>query len=272
MKLTVLTDNTVNKRGLKAEHGMSLLVEACGHKLVFDTGQSEVWLHNARKLGLSVKDAEAYVFSHGHYDHCNGFPAAYGLYEKWPPVYVGEGASSPKYSRNPDGSLREIGLDWVHGTVPLTVLETRGLTALFPDIFLLGQIPVLTEYEGVEEQFLTGKGDQLVPDQMADEQLLLVREKGSIHVIAGCCHAGVVSCLLWVRQHFPREKLGLVYAGMHLRGASGERITKTIEAIRQLDPALLVPAHCTGQLAAVQMKLAFGEKCKLAEAGRVLQI
>ena len=59
-------------------------------------------------------------------------------------------------------------------------------------------------------------------------------------------------------------------AGMHFRSASAQRLNLTIEALRGLDAECLVPAHCTGSMGAVAMKLAFNDKCMLAEAGKVL--
>ena len=39
MEITVLTENTVSRRGLLAEHGLSVLVEEGGKRILFDTGQ-----------------------------------------------------------------------------------------------------------------------------------------------------------------------------------------------------------------------------------------
>lgn len=42
MKIIVLVENmTYNKapKGIKSEHGLSLYIEACGKKVLFDTGQ-----------------------------------------------------------------------------------------------------------------------------------------------------------------------------------------------------------------------------------------
>ncbi|MEF2574746.1 MAG: MBL fold metallo-hydrolase, partial [Eisenbergiella sp.] len=69
MKITVLTENTANKRGLLGEHGLSVLIEVRGKKLLFDTGQSSVYVRNAERLGMRLDDADAVVLSHGHYDH-----------------------------------------------------------------------------------------------------------------------------------------------------------------------------------------------------------
>ena len=45
--------------------------------LLFDTGQSDLFLPNALKLHLSLAGAEAIVLSHGHNDHTGGLKAAH---------------------------------------------------------------------------------------------------------------------------------------------------------------------------------------------------
>ncbi len=47
MKVNILTDNRVSKRGLLAEHGLSIFIETVKGNFLFDTGQSAVYLHNA---------------------------------------------------------------------------------------------------------------------------------------------------------------------------------------------------------------------------------
>lgn len=39
-KITTLVENAVYRRNLQAEHGLSLLIENNGYKILFDTGQS----------------------------------------------------------------------------------------------------------------------------------------------------------------------------------------------------------------------------------------
>ena len=65
MKLVILAENTVNKRGLLAEHGLSVLVEAAGRRILFDTGQSGVYLQNAQKLKTDLSGLDGIVLSHG---------------------------------------------------------------------------------------------------------------------------------------------------------------------------------------------------------------
>ena len=96
LQITLLTDDSVRKRGLLAEHGLSLWIESDRHKIVFDTGQTDVYLKNAQMLGLDLEQAQAIVISHGHYDHGGGldwFP----LRESGPRVYLHPEATLPKF-------------------------------------------------------------------------------------------------------------------------------------------------------------------------------
>jgi len=55
MQVTVLTENTVYKRGLLGEHGLSMLLETGGKSYLFDTGQTDVFLRNADKMKLDLE-------------------------------------------------------------------------------------------------------------------------------------------------------------------------------------------------------------------------
>ena len=71
MKLTVLTENVANYRFL-AEHGLSYLVEHDSARLLFDAGNSDVFLQNAARLSIDIDSIDTVVLSHGHWDHGDG--------------------------------------------------------------------------------------------------------------------------------------------------------------------------------------------------------
>ena len=77
MKITILTENTVSRRGLLAEHGLSVLIEAGNRRILFDTGQSGVYLHNAKKLGISLEGLDGIVLSHGRLLNSSTSPRLY---------------------------------------------------------------------------------------------------------------------------------------------------------------------------------------------------
>ena len=72
IKITVLNDNRSDGKYLH-EHGLSFYIKTdTNKKILFDTGQSDVFLKNAETLGIDVNRVDVVVLSHGHYDHGNG--------------------------------------------------------------------------------------------------------------------------------------------------------------------------------------------------------
>src|SRR5665811_2015793 len=71
VEITLLSDNAVNKKGLLAEHGLSILLERGAQQLLFDVGQGISAVHNAHVLGITF-NSPTIVLSHGHYDHTGG--------------------------------------------------------------------------------------------------------------------------------------------------------------------------------------------------------
>ena len=74
MKITIISDNTVYKPGLKSEWGFSCLVELENTpKILFDTGASgSVLLYNMKKLNIDPKSISCVFISHDHWDHTGG--------------------------------------------------------------------------------------------------------------------------------------------------------------------------------------------------------
>ncbi|MFP4372427.1 MAG: MBL fold metallo-hydrolase, partial [Halanaerobium sp.] len=56
LEVTILANNTVEKREVLAEHGLSFYFKYQGREYLFDTGQGEVLFSNAEKLGIDLKN------------------------------------------------------------------------------------------------------------------------------------------------------------------------------------------------------------------------
>lgn len=71
--LTVVYDNEVFQRDLRAGWGFSCLLEIEETKVLFDTGaDGEILLYNMDKLNINPKDIDAVFLSHNHWDHTGG--------------------------------------------------------------------------------------------------------------------------------------------------------------------------------------------------------
>ncbi len=107
--ITVLVEDTARGRGLMAEHGLAYWIEYAGRHVLLDTGQGGVLAHNADTLGIELREIDALVLSHGHYDHTGG--AAEALKTARPvTVYAHPAVFARKYARVSGGTARDIGM------------------------------------------------------------------------------------------------------------------------------------------------------------------
>lgn len=72
MTWTVISDNRSSNPALETEHGLSIVLQTNRHKLLLDTGASDVFTRNAEQMGIDLSDIDFVFISHGHSDHAGG--------------------------------------------------------------------------------------------------------------------------------------------------------------------------------------------------------
>lgn len=270
MKITVLTDDKVQKRGFLAEHGLSLFIEYKDCNILFDTGQSDVYIKNARVLELDLNKTDYIVLSHGHYDHCGGISNLPNL-KKNPIIYLQKSAAEQKYAINSDGkTYREIGIPWSADNYYTNFID--GNMKISDDIALLGSIPSTVEFEEIPKGFYIKNGNEMSADMMTDEQMLVFDTNKGLIVFLGCSHPGVINCLHYTLKQFPGKKIDTVIAGMHLDNINPLRLQLTMQHLIDLKVRKVYPLHCTGIVAISEMKKFLGEKCSILYAGDSVEI
>lgn len=276
LQITLLTEDSVRKRGLLAEHGLSLWIESDRHKILFDTGQTDVYLKNAQMLSLDLEQAQAIVISHGHYDHGGGL-AWFPLRENGPRVYLHPEATLPRFglAKNLEEPHRPVGLPWrIDQIQHLDQLVTRNTStlAIADNLYLCAEIPVVTDFEPVNTSLLVEKNDQVQVDNMHDEQVLVCTCKKGLVVVVGCSHPGIVNILKYIHLFFSEQPIHAVIGGMHLESASPVRLQQTIDYFRQMGITKVVPLHCTGSQAVWTMKQQLGDVVVTACTGDTITL
>lgn len=72
MIIKILTENMPGGK-FGAEHGISYYIEHNAHRILFDTGHTDLFLRNASILGIDLlSQTDSLVLSHGHWDHGDG--------------------------------------------------------------------------------------------------------------------------------------------------------------------------------------------------------
>ena len=97
MKITVLVENTSSNQKLNVEHGLSLYIETDKHHILFDAGDSNLFIENAKKLKIDLSLVDIFILSHGHHDHGGGLNDFLEINDK-ATIYVQKDAFNPHYS------------------------------------------------------------------------------------------------------------------------------------------------------------------------------
>jgi len=261
LTITILTDNQVDRGdGLLAEHGICLLVEMGGRKVLLDAGQSDVCVRNAARLRATLDNVSTLVLTHGHYDHGGGLPALadqLGEFE----VIAHPGAFARKYARRSGHEDRYIGLAY-----SAEELSRRGgVVRLEADaheigggLIATGSIPRITHFEKDDPHFWVKADGRWELDRFKDDQALVARTAEGLVVMLGCAHAGVINTLRHAAKLTGDERIRAVVGGLHLATASQERTENTVAALQQMNVGQVVACHCTGFAARTRLHAAFG--------------
>lgn len=246
--ITALMDNkpTENK-ALIAEHGLSLFVQYNGKRILFDCGSGENPLRNAHRLGVDLKDLDAVVLSHSHYDHAAGFRDLTEQGVGSHVLYTGEHFFERKYAR--DGvryTDLSAGFD-EDFLIRHHILhhEVGDCEEIFPGVWLVSNFPRIHEFEKIPSRFVRRVGNFFQSDDFGDELCMALEVPGGLAVLVGCSHPGILNMITRVRQTLGKP-VKAVFGGTHLMEADEDRIRLTVEKLRVMGMEILGLSHCSG--------------------------
>ncbi len=273
MIVRMLVDNETSNNDLKAEHGLSILMEFEEKKILFDFGQSLMLFENAKAMGVDLSDVDYAVLSHGHYDHGGGLNHFTDMCPETP-VYIRKGADGGQYAQRENGRIEYIGLPPINGSNIVFTGEEHQIE----NGVVLFSVPRASGPEPSGNRVLFQKNEcgDYVRDSFMHEQNLLIEKDGVTMLVAGCAHRGIVNILEWVKIKYhlvPQFAIG----GFHLRHTLDDEETESV-ALHRIATYLIgtqakyFTGHCTGLSAYQKLKDIMDDRIEYAEAGSVLAI
>jgi 7,8-dihydropterin-6-yl-methyl-4-(beta-D-ribofuranosyl)aminobenzene 5'-phosphate synthase len=273
MKLTVLVDNnTITDRYFNGEPGLSFLLETGGKKILFDTGYSDLFLNNAKKMGIDLQDLDFVVLSHGHLDHSGGMVALIrhlmeakieGIAHRVPELIAHPRCFYPKEKiplQNNGSILDEAE---IRRQFPVNLSDRP--VWITEKLVFLGEIPRKFAFEQTDpgKRRIRLPDGRTEPDRLLDDSALAFRSSTGLVIITGCSHAGICNITAYAREVCGENRVVAIVGGLHLLSPDPERMKMTAGYLHALDLLALHACHCTS----LASKIVLSGYCPVQETG-----
>ena len=242
MRILVLADNnTYIDQYYLGEPAACFYLEDGDVRMLLDAGYSDVFITNAGKMHVDLKEISHIAISHGHNDHTRGLRFLHDAVDMRGITIV---AHPGVFAERFDGPT-PIGCP-----VEQSFLENAGRLVLtkapYPiseHIVFLGEIPAATDFERTKPVGFIKDADGTRDDFVADDSALALKTEKGLFIVTGCSHSGICNIIEHARAVCGEERIAGVLGGFHLLEVS-QQLVKTIEYFKRNNITSLYPCHC----------------------------
>lgn len=270
MKLKVLLDNnTFIDRYFLGEPGVSYYIQDEEIKILFDTGYSDAFIKNAKKMNINLMDIDYIVISHGHNDHTWGIIPLIRHYSeakvesiayKIPTLIAHpETFLHKEYNNEEIGSITNSEKLSKHFKMNLS----KSHVWLTEKIVFLGEIERCNNFENKEPIGKYEKNGIKEDDYLIDDSALVYKSSEGLVIITGCSHAGICNIIEHAKKICKDDRIIDIIGGFHLLNPSEKQLEGTIDYFKQTDIKEIHACHCTD----LKSKIALSNIVNLEEVG-----
>jgi len=264
MKWTVLSDNRTNNDLLQTEHGLSLLLETSHHRILLDTGASDIFIRNAEQMGIDLSTLDYVFLSHGHSDHAGGLKHLLRINQCAKVIVSPDAVSGKFYSKR--RFFHSITTEWPEGYED-RFLMVDNTCEIDDGLHIIAHIPQKHPMpQGNQHLFVQEAPDRYVNDDFRHE--LAFFTEGLL--FTGCAHSGLEN-ILAACPH----PVHTVVGGFHL--LDGLETENELTALAQRLKAKFLntqffTSHCTGDKVFATLKTIMGNRLHAFSCGTTITI
>ncbi len=261
LKITFLNDNRCSSKNLECEHGLSILIEDNDKKVLFDAGQTDIFIKNACRLGIDLNDVETIILSHGDYDHGNGLQ----FFSKKVNLICHPDFMKDRISRR-TGNFDGLNQNKEAINSKFNLIETKIPYNISDNIIFLGEIERIMNFEKRNNLPMLDENGNIY-EHFDDSGVAIKTEKGIV-VISGCAHSGICNTVEYAKKVAKDNRVLSVIGGFHLKENDIQTL-KTIEYMKSSGVKSIILAHCTSDIVCQEFLNRLPEITSLAEVGKI---
>jgi len=237
MRIKVIFDKKALNKKLHTGWGVSFLVD---DKILFDTGENGKWLFkNMHSLGVDIKNIEAVVISHDHWDHTGGL---WDILKKRKGLKV---YSCPGFGKEFKDKVKKTQTE---------LIQADNFVEISKNIFITGEVA-------------GAYNSKYMP-----EQAIVLKTKNGLTVITGCAHPGILKVVDRVKAKFRSKTIHLVLGGFHLMKSNKRAIEIIVENFKKMGVMKAGPTHCSGEIAESIFKKYYKENFVAIKTGQEIEV
>lgn len=273
MRIVTLLENDTTRKELKAANGLSLYIETISHKILFDVGPNNLYLKNAKLLGIAIEDIDIVVISHGHKDHAMGLQKFFQRNNK-AKVYVS------KYFFEEHVKTKGN----VHINIGVKVLKKHAHrfvyieedTIIDDQVHLIDDVPFINQVIQDKRLKVFDSG-RYRDDDFRHEIYLIITEEDSVCLFSGCSHKGIETIVDTIEQQH-QIQITHIIGGYHFSHydtfdfKQTDYLTHLGQKFYKREQSQFYTCHCTGEDAYQQLKIHLREKLLRLRTGDVIII
>ena len=264
MKCTVLVDNRTNDPVLETEHGLSVFLETERHRILLDTGASDMLIRNAKQLGIDLSTVDYVFISHGHNDHAGGLKHFMKVNDTAKIIVSPDALSGKFFSKR--RYLHTITTEWPE--IPTErLLTVEHSERIADDLYIIARIPQVHPMpKGNQHLFAQNAEGVYIPDDFRHELALYTHGL----LFTGCAHSGLENIL--AATPFPVNE---VVGGFHLLDGheSEDELRELAYRLTDSYPQThFHTSHCTGDAVFATLRDVMGERLHAFSCGATIEI
>ncbi len=233
-------------------------------------GYSDLFIKNAQRMNIYIKNIDFVVLSHGHLDHTWGLVPLIKLYTEakiekinyHKPTLIAHPSSF--FTKKLKG-LKQIGsiISQEELSKHFRMKLSKVPIWLTEKLVFLGEIERKNNFEAQKAIGKVVRGDFEEDDYLIEDSALAYRTSKGLVIITGCSHSGICNIIEYAKKICGDDKIMDIVGGFHLLNPKKEQLQGTLDYMEKLKPQEVHACHCTD----LNSKIALSQVINLKEVG-----